>query len=82
MNAATEADLRAFHAARFSGAGLILAIVGDVDPAKTIALVEKQLGDIPRGERLSLAKLARTTAGEKLSGVLPMVTVASAWNVP
>ena len=65
ISAATEGDLRAFHTARFTGAGLILAIVGDVDPAKTIALVEKHLGDIPRGERFSASKLARTAAGEK-----------------
>jgi zinc protease len=65
VNAATVDDLRAFHKARYGGAGLILAIVGDVDTAKTIALVEKQLGDLPKGERVSFASLARTAAGEK-----------------
>jgi zinc protease len=60
LGAATVDDLRAFHKARYSGAGLILAIVGDVDTAKTIALIEKQLGDLPKGERFSLASLERT----------------------
>ncbi|HKR63688.1 MAG TPA: pitrilysin family protein [Thermoanaerobaculia bacterium] len=64
VNAATADDLRAFHKSRYSGAGVILAIVGDVDTAKTIALVEKQLGDLPKGERLSLASLARTSPSD------------------
>ena len=65
LNAATESDLRAFHRARYSGAGLIVAVVGDIDTAKTIALVEKALGDIPKGERLSLAKLDRTRPSDQ-----------------
>ncbi len=60
LNAATAEDLRAFHKARYTGAGLIVAVVGDVDTAKTIALIEKQLSDLPKGERLSLASLERT----------------------
>ena len=79
VTAATESDLRAFHGARFTGAGLILAIVGDVDAAKTIALVEKQLGDIPRGERFSLAKTPRTAAVEK--GVREAVTMRGKANM-
>jgi zinc protease len=63
--AITEAELREFHRARYTGAGLILAIVGDVDAAKTVAMVEKALGDIPRGERASFARLPRTAAPEK-----------------
>lgn len=63
VNAATADDLRAFHRARYNGAGLILAIVGDVDAAKTIALVEKHLGGIAQGERISYASVARTSPG-------------------
>jgi len=59
VNAATLDDLRAFHRARYSGAGLILAIVGDVDTAKTLALVEQQFGTIAKGERLSFAGVER-----------------------
>jgi len=65
VTAATADELRAFHRARYTGAGLVLAIVGDVDAAKTIALVEKHLGAIPKGERISFASLPRTTAGAK-----------------
>jgi zinc protease len=60
----TADELRAFHQARYSGANLILAVVGDVDPAKTIALLEKAFGGIPKGERISYASVARTDAGE------------------
>ncbi|MBV8516963.1 MAG: insulinase family protein [Acidobacteria bacterium] len=61
-NAIGAEQLRAFHAAHYNGAGLILAIVGDVDTAKTIALVEKLLGGLPKGERVSFTQLARTNA--------------------
>lgn len=61
LNAATADELRAFQRARYGGASLIVAIVGDVDAAKTIALVEKHLGSLPKGERISLAGVASTT---------------------
>lgn len=65
VNAITEADLRTFHGSRYTGAGLILAIVGDVDAAKTIAMVEQRLGGIAKGQRIDLAKVARIAPGEK-----------------
>jgi zinc protease len=46
----TAEELSAFHAGRFVGSGTILAIVGDVDAKKTIALVEKLFGGMPKGE--------------------------------
>jgi zinc protease len=67
VGGATADELRAFHQARYSGANLILAVVGDIDPAKTIALVEKAFGGIPKGERISYASVARTSAGERPS---------------
>lgn len=63
VNAATAEDIRAFHRARYSGANLILTVVGDVDAAKTIALLEKSFGGIAKGERMSYATIARTDAG-------------------
>lgn len=59
VQALGEAELHEFHRARYVGSGLIVAIVGDVDAAKTVALVEKALGDIPRGEKLTFARLQR-----------------------
>ncbi|HEX8253681.1 MAG TPA: insulinase family protein, partial [Thermoanaerobaculia bacterium] len=78
-NAATVEDLRAFHAARYSGSGLILAIVGDVDTAKTLALVEKHLGGVAKGERVSWAQLPRTTPAEK--GAREVVTMRGKANM-
>jgi zinc protease len=62
-NAATADELRAFQRARYSGANFILAIVGDIDTAKTLALVERHFGDLPKGEKLALtAPESRTVA--------------------
>ncbi|WP_152682862.1 pitrilysin family protein [Caenimonas sp. SL110] len=61
LAALTQADLQAFHKARFGGASMILAIVGDVDANATIALVEKLFGSLARGDRPSFASVARTT---------------------
>lgn len=60
LGALGETELRQFHRARYVGSGLILAIVGDIDAAKAVGLVEKALGDVARGERASFAHLART----------------------
>jgi zinc protease len=54
LDAATAEDLRAFHKARFTGANTIVSIVGDIDAAKAVALVQKALASMPKGERLRL----------------------------
>jgi zinc protease len=51
LDAAKSADLRAFWRARYAGAATILAVVGDVDPEATAALVDSLFAPIPRGER-------------------------------
>jgi len=51
LAAITEADLRAFHRRNFAGAGIVVAIVGDVDPEKVVAAVTGRLGAIPAGQR-------------------------------
>jgi zinc protease len=61
LGALTEGDLRDFHRARYNGASTLIAVVGDVDAAKTIALVEKHFGAMARGERYSNARVATTT---------------------
>jgi zinc protease len=60
LNELTQADLRAFHAARYNGAGTIIAVVGDVDAARTVALVEKRFAAMARGERYSNMRVATT----------------------
>jgi zinc protease len=51
LDKANAADLRAFWRARYGGAGTILAVVGDVDPEATAALVESLFGGMERGAR-------------------------------
>ncbi|MGE5180216.1 MAG: M16 family metallopeptidase [Bacteroidota bacterium] len=47
----SAADLRAFWKERYVGAGMVLAIVGDVDPEATARMVAEMLGPLPRGAR-------------------------------
>ena len=47
----TREDLVGFHKARYTGASLILAIVGDVDAEQIAGQVAKLFGGLPKGER-------------------------------
>ncbi len=78
VNAVTVDDLRAFQRARYSGANLVLAIVGDVDTAKTLALVERQFGALPKGQKLSLANVS---ARELATPVREAVTMRGKANM-
>ncbi|HEX4764527.1 MAG TPA: pitrilysin family protein [Usitatibacter sp.] len=79
VGAVTEAQLREFHRDRYNGASLVIAIVGDIDAAKAIALVEKNFGAMPRGERASLARVARREASG--AGVREAVTMRGKANM-
>jgi len=63
LTAARPADLRAFHRTRYVGSGMVLAIVGDVDPERIAATVDSLFGGIPRGMP-ARPDLPRTTRGE------------------
>ncbi|MEO8311308.1 MAG: pitrilysin family protein [Caldimonas sp.] len=65
LGALGVAELRDFHRARYVGKGTILAIVGDVDAAATIARVVALFGDMPAGEAASFDGVARATAAER-----------------
>ncbi|HEX7807281.1 MAG TPA: insulinase family protein, partial [Thermoanaerobaculia bacterium] len=71
-NAATADELRAFQRARYSGANFILAIVGDIDTAKTLALVEQHFGDLPKGEKLVLPNVALRATTTPARDAVPM----------
>jgi predicted Zn-dependent peptidase len=47
LDAATLGDARAFFTANYAPNNAVLAIVGDIDPAQTLAWVEKYFGSIP-----------------------------------
>jgi len=63
LSALAEADLRDFHRARYNGASMIIAVVGDIDAAAAMAMVEKQFGELGRGKRIVFGSVARSTAG-------------------
>jgi zinc protease len=67
----TVADLRAFHRARFVGAGMVVAIVGDVNPDEVVAAFEKRFGAVPRGEK-PVYDVPRTAIGEPARKVITM----------
>jgi len=48
LQSITVDDLRAFHKAHYAPNNAILTIVGDVDTKKTMALVDKYFGSIPK----------------------------------
>ena len=61
---ATAEDLRQFHRSHYRAANMILAVVGDVDANAMIAMIEKSLGDLPRGARYQ-ANAARTAGPQE-----------------
>jgi len=51
VGAASASDLRDFWRDRYAGAGVLLAVVGDVDPDQVAAMADSLFGTLPRGER-------------------------------
>lgn len=49
VDAATIEDLRRFHADRYVGSSLIIAVVGDVEANRVASLVERLFGPLPAG---------------------------------
>jgi zinc protease len=50
LQAATLEDVRAFFKAWYGPGNASLAIAGDIDPARTRAMVERWFGDVPQGK--------------------------------
>lgn len=74
VRAITAQALRDFHRERMTGSNLVLAIVGDVDPAQAVALVEKAFAGLARGTRFdpsSLPRVAVTGPGVRENVKLP-----------
>lgn len=72
LAASSVEELRTFHQARYTGDGMIVAIVGDINAAQAVALVEKHLGDLPKGAKPSYAALARTLPGDSAREAVTM----------
>jgi len=53
LDRARVADLKAFHKDRYVGSGMVLSVVGDVDPERVAALVDSLFAGVPAGTRRS-----------------------------
>ncbi|MCK4303977.1 MAG: insulinase family protein [Candidatus Eisenbacteria sp.] len=51
-----RSDLEVYHRAAVAGARMWLAVVGDFDPGRMLALLEQSVGALPRGEELALGQ--------------------------
>ncbi|MCG6870914.1 MAG: insulinase family protein [Gammaproteobacteria bacterium] len=51
LAAASLADVRAFHQRYYVGRNVILALVGDLDPARARRIAQQLVGDLPAGEK-------------------------------
>jgi zinc protease len=61
LSAATEDDVKNFFRLYYAPNNAYLAIVGDFDPARTKAWVEKYFGDIPRGQPITRPNVSPVT---------------------
>jgi zinc protease len=67
----TAADLRAFHRDRYVGAGMFVAIVGDVNPDDVVALFEKRFSEVAKGQAPVYAS-ERTAPGPSTRDLVTM----------
>ena len=61
LSAATEDDVKSFFRLYYAPNNAYLVIVGDFDPARTKAWVEKYFGDIPRGKPITRPSVSPVT---------------------
>ena len=61
LSAATEDDVKSFFRLYYAPNNAFLAIVGDFDPVRTKAWVQKYFGDIPRGKPITRPAVAPVT---------------------
>lgn len=79
-------DLEEFFERHYSPDNAVLVIVGDVEPEPTFALVERLMGDLPRGpERRELHTREPEQEGERRvvveSGTAELGRIQMAWHV-
>ena len=82
LNAASEADYKAFYKKFYVPNNAVLVITGDIDPAKTRELVGKYFGSIPKGPDVVQPKVVEPPLTSEVRNVvydriqLPAVVVA------
>lgn len=87
LDRATLDDVRHFHRDFYGPNNAVLAIAGDVTPARALALVKKHFGAIPRRAVPPLADFSEplNTAERRLVQADPLAevpAVAAAWKMP
>ncbi|MBI1759355.1 MAG: insulinase family protein [Actinobacteria bacterium] len=87
LEAATVADAWAFFDQYYAPANAVLCVAGDLDPAETLALVERHFGDIPARpapQRPDFGEPAPTGQRwhTRTDPLVPNPAVAAAWRVP
>ena len=85
LDAATEADIRAFFNKYYAPNNAVLLIAGDIDVARVKGLVEKYFGPIPVGppvERLSAPTIPAPTAERQIAmeAKVNLPRALMAWN--
>jgi predicted Zn-dependent peptidase len=87
LESATVEDARDFFAHYYAPGNAVLAVSGDLDPDKTVALVERHFGDIPRRRvpaRPDFSEPAPSSERrqEQADEHAPAPAVALGWRVP
>ncbi|HEU4410387.1 MAG TPA: pitrilysin family protein [Polyangiaceae bacterium] len=66
LEAATDADVRGFFTRWYAPANATLTIVGDFEPARARALVEKYFGSLPSGPKPAAPKVERVKVAQEV----------------
>ena len=77
LEAASIADVRAFHDTYYVPNNATLVIVGDFDSDEALGLVQRYLGRVPRGK-----PVPRDIAAEPAHTAEKVVTVSESWPLP
>ena len=69
IRALREVDLRRHHERLYTGANLVLAVAGPVDPGEVARLAQRHLGAIPRGAPVAVSPPPRWPRGPVFASV-------------
>lgn len=87
LEAASVADAAAFFDRYYAPANALLCVAGDIDPDRTLEMVQQHFGDIPAREAppradLDEPALEEERRGRHVDAHAPTPALAAAWRVP